>query len=128
MSATASTKKPDEIKTTDSIEDGNAGGGADETAKPAPPKTEEPAKTEASKPEATMADTEKATPTAPPPSTSEPGPSGAAAATGKEEEVKSKPAENKTEVSSLNCGFSSVVCNITTPAFLVSPYMYILLC
>ena len=83
LSATASTKKPDEVKTEDTT--------TDET-----PKAMEGV-TEAGKAKDTSAagDGEKTTPT---PST-QPGPSGVAAAAGQEEEVKAKPAEKKSEVS-----------------------------
>ena len=80
MSATASTKKPDEIKTEDTTTDN-------------PPSLMEGV-TEAGK--ASAGDGEKATPTATP--STQPGPSGVAAATG-QEEVKAKPAEKKSEVS-----------------------------
>ena len=56
--------------------------------------------TEPGKASATAGAGEKTTPTATP--STQPGPSSVAAATGQEEEVKPKPAEKKTEVSSWN--------------------------
>ena len=56
--------------------------------------------TEAGKASAPAGAGEKTTPTATP--STQPGPSNVAAATGQEEEVKPKPAEKKTEVSSWN--------------------------
>ena len=94
MSATASTKKPDEVKTEESIEGEK---GEAEADKPAPPKLEEATKMDSDKPEVTKAETEEATPTAPPPPQA--GPSSGTAATGQEEEVKSKTTEKKAEVS-----------------------------
>jgi hypothetical protein len=82
LSASASTKKPDEIKTEDNP--------ADE-----PPKAMEGV-TEASAP---AGDGEKTTPTPAATPSTQPGPSSVAAATGQEEQVKTKPAEKKTEVS-----------------------------
>ena len=84
LSATASTKKPDEVKTEDTP--------ADE-----PPKAMEGV-TEAGKASA-AGDKEKATPTDTP--STQPGPSSVAATTGQEEEVKAKPAEKKSEVSKI---------------------------
>ena len=82
MSATASTKKPDEIKT-------------DDIATDDPPKAMEGV-TEAEKTPSAAGGEQKATPTAAP--STQPGPS---AATGQEEEVKTKPAEKKSEVSAI---------------------------
>ena len=90
MSATASTQKPDEITTEETVEKTKEG--VAKTPKDTP-KTDDTAKAEATKPRA-----DKTTPTAPPPS-SEPGRGSVAAATGQEEEVKSKHTEKKSEVS-----------------------------
>ena len=91
MSATATTKKPDDVKT-------------EELSTTDSPKSIEGAPETAKSKDATSTTTaatggEKTTPTATPPT--QPGPSGVAAATGQEEEVKSKTAEKKSEVSQL---------------------------
>ena len=90
LSATASTKKPDEVKTEDTTTD-------------EPPSLMEGV-AEAGKTSA--GDGEKATSTDTP--STEPGPSGVAAATGQEEEVKTKPTEKKSEVSVFLLIFSTI--------------------